>query len=139
MAKPAHRSYSRYARQAAELLGLIIRNARIERGITVADVAERAGLSRGLVHRIEKGEIGSSVGATFEVAVIVGLRLFEAEPTTLTRYLSMERDKLSLLPHPFGPATTYSVGVAACAGSPGQPDSWAGRRITRSPSSVRAM
>lgn len=43
------------------------------------------------------------------------------------------------LPHPFGPATTYSVGMAACAGAPGQPDSRAGRRITRSPSLVRAM
>ncbi len=98
MAKPVHRSYSRYARNAAELLGLMVRNARIERGITVADVAERAGVSRGLVHRIEKGEMGSSVGAAFEVAAIVGLRLFEAEPTTLTRHLSMERGKLALLP-----------------------------------------
>ena len=98
MAKPAHRSYSRYAREAAELFGLMIRNARVERGITVAEVAERAGISRGLAHRIEKGEMGSSIGAAFEAATIVGLRLFEAEPTTLTRYLSMERDKLALLP-----------------------------------------
>ena len=45
-----------------------------------------------------KGEMGSSIGAAFEVAVIVGLRLFEAEPATLTRHLSMERDKLTLLP-----------------------------------------
>ena len=98
MAKPAQRSYSRYAREAAELLGLMIRNARIERSSTVADVAERAGISRGLVHRIERGEMGSSIGATFEVAAIVGLRLFEPEPTTLTRHLSMERGKLTLLP-----------------------------------------
>ena len=98
MAKPARRSYSRYARDAAELLGLTIRSARIERGITVADVAERAGISRGLVHRIEKGEMGSSIGAAFEVAALVGLRLFEAEPATLTRHLSIERDKLALLP-----------------------------------------
>ena len=98
MAKPAHRSYSRYAREAAELLGLMIRNARVERGLTVVDVAERAGLSRGLVHRIEKGEMGSAIGAAFEVAAIVGLRLFEAAPATLTRHLSMERGKFTLLP-----------------------------------------
>ena len=84
----------------------MIRNARIERDITVADVAERAGISRGLVHRIERGEMGSSIGASFEVAVIVGLRLFEAEPTTLTRYLSMERDKLALLPQSVRTGTT---------------------------------
>ena len=98
MAKPANRSYSRYAREAVELLGLMIRNARVERGLTIADVAERAGVSRGLVHRIEQGEMGSSIGAAFELAAIVGLRLFETEPTTLTRHLSMERDKLTLLP-----------------------------------------
>ncbi len=106
MAKPAHRSYSRYAREAVELLGLMIHNARIERGITVADVAERAGISRGLVHRVEKGEMGSSIGAAFEVAAIIGLRLFEAEPTTLTRHLSMERDKLTLLPQSVRTGTT---------------------------------
>ena len=106
MAKPARRSYSRYAREAAELLGLTIRNARIERGITVADVAERAGVSRGLVHRIEKGEMGSSIGTAFEVATVVGLRLFEAEPTTLTRHLWMQRDKLTLLPKSARTGTT---------------------------------
>lgn len=98
MAKTGNKIYSRYAREAAELLGLMIHNARIERALTVAEVAERAGISRGLVHRIEKGEMGSSIGAAFEVAAIVGLRLFEAEPTTLTRHLSTERHKLSLLP-----------------------------------------
>jgi transcriptional regulator with XRE-family HTH domain len=98
MAKPAQRSYSRYAREAAELLGLLIHNARVERELTVADVAERAGVSRGLVNRIEKGDMGCSIGAAFELAAIVGLRLFEAEPTTLTRHLSMARDKLTLLP-----------------------------------------
>ena len=106
MAKPTHRSYSRYTREAAELLGLMVRNARIERGLTVADVAERAGISRGLAQRIEKGEMGSSIGAAFEVAAIVGLRLFEAEPATLTRHLSMERDKLTLLPQSARTGTT---------------------------------
>ena len=98
MAKPTHRSYSRYAREAAELLGLMIHNARIERNLTVVDIAERAGISRGLAHRIEKGEMGSSIGAAFEMAAIVGLHLFEAGPSTLTRHLSMERDKHTLLP-----------------------------------------
>ena len=42
MAKPANRSYSHYAREATELLGLMIRSARIERNFTVSDVAARA-------------------------------------------------------------------------------------------------
>ena len=106
MAKPANRSYSRYAREAAELLGLMIRSARIERELTVADVAERAGVSRGLVQRIERGEMGSSIGAAFEVAAIVGLHLFEAEPTTLTRHVAAARDKLVLLPQAVRTGTT---------------------------------
>ena len=98
MARPAQGNHSRHAREAAELLGLMIRNARIERRVTVADVAERAGISRGLVHRIEKGKTGSSIGAVFEVAAIVGLRLFEPETTTLSHHLSIERVRLALLP-----------------------------------------
>ena len=106
MAKPATRSHSRYAREAAALLGLMIHNARVERALTVADLAERAGVSRGLVHRIEKGDMGCSIGAVFELAAILGLRLFEGDRTTLTRHLSMAHDKLTLLPKTVRPAAT---------------------------------
>ena len=98
MAKPANRSYSRYAREAAELFGTMIHSARIERTLTATEIAERAGISRGLLQRIENGDMGCSIGAVFEVAAILGLRLFEADPTTLTKHLSMARDKLVLLP-----------------------------------------
>ncbi len=98
MSKPTLRGYSRYGREAAELLGLLIHNARVERQLTVAEVAERAGMSRGLVYRIEKGDLGCSVGAVFEVAAIVGVRLFDANPATLTRYRDMTREKFVLLP-----------------------------------------
>ncbi len=106
MVKPANRSYSRYAREAATLLGLMIRNARVERGITVSEIAERAGVSRGLVHRIERGEMTSSIGASFEVAAIVGLHLFDSESPTLTHYLRMEQQKLALLPRAVRTSTT---------------------------------
>ena len=98
MAKPNTRPYSRYGLEAAELLGLLIHDARTERGLTVAEAAERAGISRGLVHRIENGEMGCSIGAVFELAAIVGVPLFEPEPSTLTRHLAAARSKLTLLP-----------------------------------------
>ncbi len=98
MAKPAQRTYSHYAKDAARLLGLLIRSGRTERGMTVAEAAERAGISRGLVHRVENGDMGCSLGAAFELAALAGVRLFEAEPTTLTKHLAMARDKLVLLP-----------------------------------------
>ena len=98
MNKPTTRAYSRYAREAVSLLGCMIRAARTERRMTIAEVAERAGVSPGLVHRIEKGSMSSSIGVALEIAAIVGVRLFDAKPDTLSRYLSMTRDKLALLP-----------------------------------------
>ena len=96
--KLANRAYSRYAREALELFGLLIHNARIERKMTVAALAERAGVSRGLVHRVEKGDMGCSIGVVFELAAIVGVRLFDLDTTALPYHLSKERDKLKLLP-----------------------------------------
>jgi len=98
MAKPTNRSYSRYSSEAAELLGQLIRRARIERRVTVEELAERAGLSRGLVHRIEKGDLGCSIGAVFEAAAIVGVRLFDADQSAVTGLLSANAATLALLP-----------------------------------------
>lgn len=98
MVKPNTRAYFQYGLEAAELLGLLIHDARIDRGMTVAEAAERAGISRGLVHRIENGEMGCSIGAAFELAAIFGVPLFEAQPSALTRHLAMARSKLTLLP-----------------------------------------
>lgn len=98
MSKPALRSYSRYAKEAASLFGHMIRSARIEQGITIAELSERAGVSPGLVHRIENSNMNCSLGAAFEVAAIVGVRLFDMAPANLTAHLGMEREKLALLP-----------------------------------------
>ena len=106
MAKPKTRPYSRYGLQAAELLGLLIHDARTARGLTVAEVAQRADISRGLVQRIESGEMGCSIGAVFEVAAIVGVPLFEPQPSTLTRHLETARSKLILLPKRVRKSTT---------------------------------
>ena len=98
MAKPKTRPYSRYGLQAAELLGLLIHDARTARGLTAAQAAQRADISRGLVHRIESGEMGCSIGAAFELAAIVGVPLFEPQPANLTHHLETARNKLTLLP-----------------------------------------
>lgn len=98
MPKPATRPYSRYSRAAGTLLGQLIRRARIERRITVEELAERAGLSRGLVHRIEKGDLGCSIGAVFEAAAIVGVRLFDADHSSLAQQIAATNATLALLP-----------------------------------------
>jgi transcriptional regulator with XRE-family HTH domain len=98
MPKPAMRPYSRYSRDAAILLGQLIRRARIERKLTIEELAERAGLSRGLVRRIETGDPGCGIGAVFEVATIAGIRLFDADQASLGTAIAANSAILTLLP-----------------------------------------
>jgi transcriptional regulator with XRE-family HTH domain len=98
MAKPMTRPYSRYSHDATLLLGQLIRRARIERKITATELAERAGISRGLVQRIEKGDPGCAVGAVFEAAAVVGVRLFDSDQAALTAALGANTTMLTLLP-----------------------------------------
>lgn len=98
MAKPIARSYSRYSVEAVRLLGQSIRLARIDRKLTVSELAERAGLSRGLLQRIEKGDMGCAIGAAFEAAAIVGVRLFDADQSTMVATFKSNEKTLTLLP-----------------------------------------
>ena len=98
MPKTIARTYSHYSREAVALLGALIREARNERKFTVQELAERAGISRGLLQRIEKGNLKCEIGAVFEVATIIGIKLFDADESTLTKYLRQTNEKLSLLP-----------------------------------------
>jgi transcriptional regulator with XRE-family HTH domain len=98
MPKVSARTYSRYSLEAMRLLGNLIRIARKERRMTAQELADRAGISRGLVQRIENGDPRCELGATFEVASLVGLKLFDPEATTLTAHIRQTEDKLALLP-----------------------------------------
>lgn len=98
MPRSTARAYSSYCRNAVALLGGMIRAARKERKMTVQDVADRAGISRGLLQRIESGNPKCEIGAVFELAAIVGVRLFDADENALARHLNQTREKLALLP-----------------------------------------
>lgn len=98
MAKPATRPYSRYTREAATLMGKLIRLGRTEQKMTAQDLADRAGISRGLLQRIEKGDLKCEVGAVFEAAAIVGVKLFDANSMSLESHISRVDNQLSLLP-----------------------------------------
>jgi transcriptional regulator with XRE-family HTH domain len=75
-----------------------MRKARIKRRMTAAAVTDRAGISRGLLRRIEAGDTGCTIGAVFEVAAIVGVRLFDAGQTTMSREVESNREVMALLP-----------------------------------------
>jgi len=92
------RTYSRYSRDAAALLGGLIRVARKEKNLTASELAERAGISRGLLQRIEKGDLKCGIGVAFEVAAIVGIKLFDADAAELPQLVDRTEQKLTLLP-----------------------------------------
>ncbi len=98
MAKPPARSFSRYSLQALTLLGAILRAARIDKKMGTQALAERAGISRDLLRRIEKGEPRCEIGVVFELAAILGVPLFEPELGALQARTHEARARLVLLP-----------------------------------------
>lgn len=92
------RTYSRYAREAGDLLGKQIRLGRKQRRWTESELAERAGISRATLQKIEKGDLSVAIGLVFEVAALVGAKLFDEERSSLATHLDRTNDKLALLP-----------------------------------------
>ena len=98
MPKSITRTYSRYSQHAVALLSALIREARIEQKLTAQQLADRAGISRGLLQRIEKGDMKCEIGVVFEVARIVGVDLFEESESRLNEKLEQAKKRLALMP-----------------------------------------
>jgi len=92
------RAYSRPTRQAAELLGAQIRQARVERRWTVRELAERAGISTSTLLKIERGNPTVGLGVTFDVATLVGVPLFYEDRARLATETLHSRERAALLP-----------------------------------------
>ncbi|WP_093425705.1 helix-turn-helix transcriptional regulator [Tranquillimonas alkanivorans] len=87
-----------YAAEAVALLGAIIRNNRIQARQTVAELASRAGISRGTLQRIERGDPGVSIGTVFEVCALQKISLFDLELKGIQDRLHQERRIQHLIP-----------------------------------------
>jgi transcriptional regulator with XRE-family HTH domain len=92
------RTYSRYAREAAALLAKQIQLGRKQRKWTERELAERAGISRATLQKIEKGDLSVAIGLAFEAAALVGVALFDEERRALAAHIAHTDDKLALLP-----------------------------------------
>lgn len=92
------RALSPGALEAARLLGAGVRLGRRQRRWTVAQLAERAGVTEATMLRVEHGNPGVRLGIAFEAAAIVGVPLFSEDRAR--RALEAERiaDRLALLP-----------------------------------------
>ena len=98
MTKKETRTYSRYTIEAMALMGKMIKAARTERKITLKDLSERTGVSVTAIRRIERGEPGCQLGDAFEVATIVGIKLFDDGSSSIRELNNRIEDKLTLLP-----------------------------------------
>lgn len=98
------RTYSRVTRLVTELLGQRIRAGRKERRIPERDLAERVGISRGTLRRIERGNLRVEIGTVLEAALVVGVPLLGApDISALRTERALLNDRLALLPQRIRP------------------------------------
>lgn len=73
------RNYTEFTSESILLLGQMIKLARKQRGMSDVDLAMLANVSRGTLHKIERGDLDIAVGLFFEAATLVGLKLFDTD------------------------------------------------------------
>ncbi|MGK5087796.1 helix-turn-helix transcriptional regulator [Bdellovibrionota bacterium FG-2] len=100
MVTQKERVYSHYTKDAALLLGKDIQLARKARKFTARDFADRVGISRITLQKVEKGDLKCELGIVLEAAVLAGVKLFDVDPCSGSFATKLESvsDKLALLP-----------------------------------------
>jgi transcriptional regulator with XRE-family HTH domain len=92
------RSYARPTLAAATLLGQMIALERKGQRITVQDLAERLGVTRGTLGRLERGDPKVELGIAFEACTLLGIPLFEASGKRIEQHIREGERHLALLP-----------------------------------------
>ncbi len=86
------------ASEALQILAASIRAGRLQRRWSVTELAERIGVSRPTVTKIERGDPGVAVGTTLEAAALLGIALFDEQDDVRAHYGARRRAELALLP-----------------------------------------
>ncbi|HTW41278.1 MAG TPA: helix-turn-helix transcriptional regulator [Solirubrobacteraceae bacterium] len=84
--------------RATRLLGAQIRQARRERRWSTSELAERAGITRPTLHKLEAGEPTVGLGIAFETAALLGVPLFREDRERLSIDAELTRERLAVLP-----------------------------------------
>jgi len=91
------------AREAISLLGANVRLGRRQRRWTVAELAERVGVSETTMLKVERGDPGVRLGIAFEAAALVGVPLFAEQGSRRALEAARVEDRLALLPQRIRP------------------------------------
>ena len=97
------RVYSGYTREALALLGRQTQLARKQLGWSEQALADRAGVDRGTVRKVEAGNPRVAVGISLEVASLVGMPLFAEDASALAFERRSAEQLLALLPKKIQP------------------------------------
>jgi transcriptional regulator with XRE-family HTH domain len=93
------RSYARYTIAAVKLIGALIEIERKARRMTAREMAERLGIDRSTLQRLEKGDPKVELGLAFEACALLGIPLFDEDAQGLSRRLDEAGQRLVLLPN----------------------------------------
>jgi transcriptional regulator with XRE-family HTH domain len=89
---------SRQATDAALLLGGLVQQGRKVKKWTIAELAQRGGVSVPTVRKVERGDPTVLIGTVFELATLVGVPLFTPDRHELSATARDVRERLTLLP-----------------------------------------
>jgi transcriptional regulator with XRE-family HTH domain len=92
------RSYARYTIAAVALLGSLVQLERKSRRMTAQEMADRLGVDRSTLQRLEQGDPKVELGLAFEACAILNIPLFEEDAQGLALRLDEAGKRLALLP-----------------------------------------
>lgn len=98
MAATQKRTYARYTLEGLALLGKMIRHGRKQRKMTEHELADRLGVARSTLQRMEKGDPKVEIGLMFEAAALVGVRLFDSDERGVAALSDRMDDRIAVLP-----------------------------------------
>lgn len=93
----AVRNYSPETTEALIVMGQMIVLKRKEAKLTSQALADMAGVSRSMIHRIERGDAKCEIGVVFELATLLGVSIFGNEMSMELRR-SFLAAKIGMLP-----------------------------------------
>lgn len=91
------RSYSQNTMDTLKVMGNLVALNRKEKGLTAQALADKVGVSRGLIHRIERGDPKCEIGVVFELATLLGIPLMSSEIPVFVLADTIE-SRISVLP-----------------------------------------
>jgi len=92
------RVYSPKTVEAFTLIGQLIKLNRKVKQMSESELADRIGVARATIQKIEKGMPQCEIGLVFEAATIVGVNLFHHDDDLIALYHQGIQGKIALLP-----------------------------------------